>query len=81
MQELFFLNSTFITRRAEVLTARLKAASGDAARIHAAYRLLYSREPGAAELQLGLNFVKEGREPWTRFVRALLSSNEFLFVN
>ena len=81
VQELFFLNSSFVGRRAEALAARLAPIAGDAARIRDAYRLLYSRDPSSAELQLGLRFLKDNREPWPRYAQALLSSNEFLFVN
>jgi hypothetical protein len=81
VQELFFLNSTFLARRAEALFARLGTASPETARITGAYRLVYAREPSAVELQLGLRFLKNGREPWPRYAQALLSSNEFLFVN
>jgi non-specific serine/threonine protein kinase len=40
-----------------------------------------ARDPLPAELNLGLEFVKEGENRWSQFARALLSSNEFLFVN
>ena len=42
---------------------------------------VFARDPLPAELKLGLEFVKEGENRWVQFARALLSSNEFLFVN
>jgi len=57
------------------------SAAAPAAKIRAAYRRVFARDPLPAELKLGLEFVKEGENRWSQFARALLSSNEFLFVN
>jgi hypothetical protein len=53
----------------------------DAARIRAAYRLLYQREAAAEEIKLGLEYLKSQAGAWPRYAQALLSSNELLFVN
>jgi hypothetical protein len=77
LQRLFFLNSNLILRQSEALARRLEGS--DAARIRQVYRLVYSRAPVRAEMQLGLEFVRA--EGWARYAQVLLSSNEFLFVN
>ena len=82
IQQLFFLNSGFVMSRAKTLADKLtKESSDDSARIREAYRILYSRQPTAQELALGLDFLKTGKEAWPRYAQVLLSANEFLFVN
>ena len=83
-QELFFLNSKFIMRRAEVLARRVNAdpKRDEAARIESVYRILFGRAPSRGELQLGLSYLKGARgDSWPHYAQALLSSSEFLFVN
>ncbi len=81
-QQLYFLNGDFVWDRARALAGRI-AGEGpdDAAKIRAAYRRVFGRDPRPAELKLGLEFVRKGAERWTQYARALLNSNEFLFVN
>ena len=68
--------------RAKALASRIaEGGQEDAAKIRASYRRVFARDPLPAELKLGLEFVKEGENRWSQFARALLSSNEFLFVN
>jgi cytochrome c553 len=59
LQQLFVLNSDFMVRQAKALAARVTPASAndDATRIHAAYRLLFGRDPGDFELRLGMEFL------------------------
>ncbi len=80
LQRLFFLNSSLVERAAEGLSSQLEGAS-DEAKIRQAYRLLFNRDPTRAELKLGLEFVRPGREAWPKYAQVLLSSNEFLFVD
>jgi uncharacterized protein DUF1553/uncharacterized protein DUF1549/cytochrome c len=81
-QQLFFLNGDFLWERARALSRRVAGeASGDAARIGAAYRHVFGREPQPAEVKLGLDFVREGEARWVQYAHALLSSNELLFLN
>jgi hypothetical protein len=81
-QQLYFLNGDFVWDRAMALASRIaEGGQEDAAKIRAAYRRVFARDPLPAELKLGLEFVKEGENRWSQFARALLSSNEFLFVN
>lgn len=76
-QRLFFMNSRFVEQQAAALAARL--AGEPAARITQAYRILYGRKPDAAELRLGQEFVQSSQ--WPQYMRVLLSSNEFLFLD
>ena len=81
LQQLYFLNSSFVDARAKALANRMENQPNDAARIRNAYRAVLGREPDAQELKLSLDFLKSGRDQWLHFAKALLSSNEFLFVN
>jgi hypothetical protein len=81
MQWLFFLNSDFIRRQAEGLVKRIANSSSDAERIRAAYQIVYGRDPTDKEVARTLSFVEKGStQAWTLMAQALLSSNEFLFV-
>ncbi len=77
LQRLFWMNSGFIEQQAQALADRL--AGDNPARIRGAYRLLFNREPDSRELQLGLDYLRGA--PWPSYARALLSSNEFTFVD
>jgi mono/diheme cytochrome c family protein/cytochrome c553 len=79
LQRLFFLNSEFMNRQAQGLAAKVKGHS-DSQKIQNAYNLLYSRPATEAEVQVGLRFMAEGGT-WQQYAQALLSSNEFIFVN
>ena len=82
LQQLFFLNSEFIQARAKSLAARVAPlGDDDAARIRAAYRLLFQREAAREEIKLGLDYLQSSGANWPRYAQALLASNELLFVN
>jgi hypothetical protein len=83
LQQLFFLNSTFLQQRAASLVARVeKQARDDKSRIVAAYRILFQRAPDAAETKLGLDYLaKAGGKAWLMYSQSLLSANELLFVD
>ncbi len=80
VQRLFFLNSPFAMARAESLAKRLDGAT-DRDKVRQAYRLLFAREPSAAELSLGVEYVARGAGAWAEYAQVLFSSNEFLFVD
>ncbi len=80
LQRLFFLNSPFVIRQAERLAGRLEGPDARG-KIRHAYRLLFSREPTAAEAEMGEAYVKNGTAAWVEYAQVLLSSNEFLFVD
>ncbi|HTQ53234.1 MAG TPA: PSD1 and planctomycete cytochrome C domain-containing protein [Bryobacteraceae bacterium] len=93
LQRLYFMNNEFVFDQAGKLAQRVYAKGSDEGRIREAYRLLYGREPTAQEIALGLNYLKSTPEKrgyevagtsstaWQEYARALLSSNEFEFVN
>ncbi len=93
MQQLFVLNSEFMIGQARALAATLAAekAADDAVRITSAYRRIFGRTPtpdeqhwaaeflAAAATETGKSDVK--LSPWEQYVQALLSTNEFTFVD
>ncbi len=83
LQGLFWLNSKFVGRQAEVLEKRLAkdAGASAASRIDRAYKLLYSRPPAPEEVTLGLEFVSTGENAWTKYLRTLMGAAEFSSVN
>lgn len=93
LQQLYYMNSPFVYKQASVLADRVHDANADEARIEEAYEYVFQRKPTAQELQLGLKFLsttpdKPGYEvegqpitAWNEYVRILVSSNEFQFVN
>jgi hypothetical protein len=95
LQALFLLNDSFVHEQSQRLAARLTAlASDDAARIDAAYQMMFSRPADSDEREAALGFLKDVRAPlaasvaaddvesqgWPSLVRALLRLNEFVYV-
>jgi hypothetical protein len=80
IQALNLFNSRFTLEQSEAFAARVKAESGeDAARqIAKAYVLALGREPGKEELAEALSVVES--QGAAVLCRALLNSNEFLFI-
>src|SRR5262249_30358889 len=80
IQALALLNNPFIVRQAEYLAARVKGMSTQPdQQIRSIYRLTLGRDPAAAEAQRLMDFAaKHGLENASR---AVLNSNEFLFVD
>ena len=64
---------------ARAVASRASGATAEA-RITALYKTLFGRGPTAQELALGRGYVT-AEERWPLYTQALLSSNEFLFVN
>ena len=93
LQQLYYMNSPFVYKQANVLADRVHDAATDEARIEEAYEYIFQRKPTAQEVQLGLKFLsttpdKPGYEitgqpitAWNEYSRVLMSSNEFQFVN
>ncbi len=93
LQQLYFMNNPFVYKQASVLAERVHSETTDAARIVKTYEYLFQRKPSVDELQLGLKFLSSTPEKpgynvtgepvtaWDEYARALLSSNEFQFVN
>ncbi len=82
MQRLYFMNNELVAEQAKALADRLhaEAPGGDEERIRRAYALLYSREPGAAEIELGLEYLAQAENAWPRYAQALLGSSELRSV-
>jgi hypothetical protein len=90
LQKLFVMNSPFMVRQAEALAERVAAEADGKTRppdrgfIDRAYRVLYGRPATAAEVRLGLDFLKAGddpRAPRQQYAHALLAANEMLFLD
>jgi hypothetical protein len=90
MQQLFMLNSEFMIRQARALAARLESEkpTGDEQRIERAYRLVLGRSPTTDERRMVSTFLAAAaaeREakltPWEQFAQALLSTNEFTYLD
>ena len=88
MQQLFVLNSEFMVRQAKALAARLTSEPlDDDARIERAYRLVLARAPHDRERQFIREFLAGAAvsdvklSAWDQVSQALLSSNEFVFVD
>ena len=81
LQQLFFLNSEFLTARAKALASRLVDTKTAEERIQQAYRLVFGREATAEELRLGRAYIAQSKDAWLSYSQVLLSSNELVFVN
>ena len=80
LQALNLFNSPFMLQQAQLLADRLQRDCGDdqSKQIARAFWLCYGREPDAAELSASRDFVAEQGLP--AFCRAMLNSNEFVFL-
>jgi hypothetical protein len=93
LQRLYFMNSSFVYKQAELFAKRVYDEPDDTARIQKAYRILFGRAPSEAETKAGLDFLQAHPETpgnqiagqpttgWNEYTRVLLSSNEFEFAN
>jgi hypothetical protein len=91
------MNDSFVHKQADAFAVRVGLAyADDAQRIEFAYRLAFGRKPSADELNKGLAYLRDVRpelasvnveeEAQTRaalssYLRVLLSSSEFVFVD
>jgi hypothetical protein len=86
LQLMFVLNSPFMQKTAEALAERIQAEGGLTIeqRIQFAHRLLFGRPAAPAEVELGSDFLAPvDRDPtrWVGYAHALLSSNEFMYID
>jgi hypothetical protein len=82
MQKLFALNNPFVLDCAKSLSVKVRAErKSTEAQIGLAYRLLFTREPEADELKLGVKFLNGNSDRWPEYAHALLISNEMLYVD
>jgi hypothetical protein len=89
-QALFMMNGAVMLEHSKKFAAALLARQDldDAARIRDAYERALSRPPSPAELDRALTFIAQmtraGRDrsqAWQSFVKSLMSSNEFIYLN
>jgi Protein of unknown function (DUF1553)/Protein of unknown function (DUF1549)/Planctomycete cytochrome C len=96
-QALFTLNDQFVHEQAGRLADRLAAEAGDpSARVDRAFRLAFARPPSEAEAKEARDYIaridgplkaagiadgKRSRAAWSSYLRVLLGSNEFVFVD
>ncbi|MEO8493659.1 MAG: DUF1553 domain-containing protein [Planctomycetota bacterium] len=91
LQQMFVLNSPFVRQQAIALAERVQREVGTTLDERSTYlhQLLFARDPHEAELQIAREFFAEVPSAdeqatatrWQRYTHALLSSNEFLYVD
>ena len=81
LQALTLLNHRFSLDMAQAFADRLAAAAGSEpdAQVAAAFQLAFARPPTSAEIELATKLIADHGLP--AFCRAILNSNEFLYVN
>jgi Protein of unknown function (DUF1553)/Protein of unknown function (DUF1549)/Planctomycete cytochrome C len=87
-QALTLFNNEFFLLQARHFADRVarEAGSDPAAQVKLAYRIAFSREPGARELQQGVEFLKKqakasGSAAFSEFAHVMFNTNEFLYIN
>ena len=80
LQALNLLNSTFLMQQADLFSDRLKkdAGSNTVDQVNRAFSLCFNRFPTPAEVQDSSLFIES--EGLSQFTRALLNTNEFVFI-
>jgi mono/diheme cytochrome c family protein len=80
LQALNLFNSRFMLDQSETLAARLRKETGNdsAAQVQRAWQLAFNRPPDRAEIKDAVAFVQAEGLP--ALCRAVLNSNEFLFI-
>ncbi len=88
LQQLFVLNSDFMTEQARGLVKQLASEKDDTAKIQKAFRHLYGRTATEREVKLGLDYLalpepepKSKLTRWEQYAQVLLATNEFTFVD
>jgi hypothetical protein len=79
VQALTLMNNAFLIRQAGLFAKRLeKEAATQEGQVRRAYRLAFGREARAKEIATGLRFLKS--RSLALYCRALLNSNEFVYI-
>ena len=77
-----WFNSSFIWSRSEQYVESWEESLPVEERLSQLFRRFFSRDAVPSELKMGTSYVAlSGKEPWIRYVHALLISNEFGFVD
>jgi Protein of unknown function (DUF1553) len=79
-QALYFLNDPFVHGQAERLAQKLAALPANADRLDLACRLLYGRPARESEHSAAARFFTGGAD-WPAWLRVMLSSNEFIYLD
>jgi hypothetical protein len=79
LQALYFLNSEFVHTQSAAISDRLPKAD----RVANLYRLIFNRPAKAEEQAFAKKYFSQDSSPerWAGYVRSMLGSNEFLFVD
>ncbi|MEZ6033094.1 MAG: DUF1553 domain-containing protein [Planctomycetaceae bacterium] len=95
-QSLFLMNSRLVAAQSKNLATSLLSSADDSERVIEAFERFYSRPPAVSEIESSLSFIarylenlksrgiaEEQLRPmaWQAFCRALMATNEFLYVN
>jgi hypothetical protein len=84
-QALYFINDPFFHSQAGAFATSLMTQATDEARIAQAYRVLFQRQPSAAERERCQAFLASypatPQEKWAAYARVLLASNEFMHLD
>ena len=79
LQALNLLNSEFVMQQADLMIERLNdEAQSPQEKVRLAYELCFSRPAEPAEMDAALAFIEQ--TDWQQFARAILNSNEFVFI-
>ena len=79
LQALNLLNSRFLIQQADLFVKRLETEGGSVERkVDRAYQLCFGRSADVEELKLATDFIETAG--WHQFARAMLNSNEFVFI-
>ena len=89
LQQLFVLNSDFMMNRARALSSRVESEMVGTLeeKIQKVFELLYGRSADDADVALGKEFLEtvgsesDMKSAWDQYALALLSANEFMFVD
>ncbi len=79
LQALNLLNSNFVMQQADVFVERLnRETQSPHERVQLAYELCFSRPASTEEINDAIAFIDQ--TSWQQFARAMLNSNEFVFI-
>ena len=89
LQQLFVLNSDFMTEQARGLVKQLAGEKDDAAKVRKAFLRLFGRPATDEDVKMALEFLnapdEKGPKPrmsrWEQYAQVLLATNEFAFVD
>ncbi len=81
LQQLFFLNSSFVEARAGALAKQVGDTGTPDERVKRTYRIVFGRDATPEEIRIGASFLASKPDAFRPYAQVLLSSNELLFVN